>query len=165
MGHLDDEDRAGRADGVAMCDRTAIDAEARRINLQFVAHDDSNRRMTVISVVVGSMRQGRLSEKPAQWILQHLKKRGGIDARLPDLRGVASRILDCSDAGDCIVGVGKTWMRELLGTCCALLPPSAITPDDISAAHAQTRGPGNQSGSDRVRVVSGSPDVRAAGER
>ena len=88
MGHLGDEDRAGRADGVAMCDRTAVDVEARRINLQFVAHDDSNRRMTVISVVVGSMRQGRLSEKPAQWILQHLKKRGGIDARLLDLRGL-----------------------------------------------------------------------------
>jgi len=42
--------------------------------------------MTVISVVVGSTREGRFSEKPAKWILQHLKKRGGIDARLLDLR-------------------------------------------------------------------------------
>ena len=42
--------------------------------------------MTVISVIVGSTRQGRFSEKPAHWILHHLKKRHGIDARLLDLR-------------------------------------------------------------------------------
>ena len=42
--------------------------------------------MTVISVIVGSTRQGRFSEKPAQWILQQLKKREGVDARLLDLR-------------------------------------------------------------------------------
>jgi NAD(P)H-dependent FMN reductase len=41
--------------------------------------------MTVISVIVGSTRQSRFSEKPAQWIFQHLKKRD-IDARLLDLR-------------------------------------------------------------------------------
>ena len=42
--------------------------------------------MTVISVIVGSTREGRFSEKPAHWILQHLKKRAGVDARLLDLR-------------------------------------------------------------------------------
>jgi len=42
--------------------------------------------MTVISVIVGSTRRGRFSEKPAEWILQHLKKRDGVDARLLDLR-------------------------------------------------------------------------------
>ena len=42
--------------------------------------------MIVISVIVGSTREGRFSEKPAQWILQHLKKRDGVDARLLDLR-------------------------------------------------------------------------------
>ena len=42
--------------------------------------------MTVISVVVGSTREGRFSEKPAKWILQHLKKRERVDARLLDLR-------------------------------------------------------------------------------
>ena len=42
--------------------------------------------MTAISVIVGSIRQGRFSEKPAQWIFQRLKIRGGIDARLLDLR-------------------------------------------------------------------------------
>ena len=42
--------------------------------------------MPVISVIVGSTREGRFSEKPAHWILQHLKKRDGIDARLLDLR-------------------------------------------------------------------------------
>src|SRR6267142_765783 len=30
--------------------------------------------MTVISVIVGSTRLGRFSERPAEWILQHLKK-------------------------------------------------------------------------------------------
>jgi NAD(P)H-dependent FMN reductase len=42
--------------------------------------------MTTISVIVGSTRPGRFSEKPAQWIVQHLRKRAGIDARLLDLR-------------------------------------------------------------------------------
>ena len=42
--------------------------------------------MTTISVIVGSTRQGRFSEKPAQWIFQHLQKRDGIDAQLLDLR-------------------------------------------------------------------------------
>jgi NAD(P)H-dependent FMN reductase len=39
-----------------------------------------------ISVIVGSTRQSRFSEKPARWILQELQKRGGIEARLLDLR-------------------------------------------------------------------------------
>ncbi|MDB5364601.1 MAG: nadph-dependent fmn reductase [Rhodospirillales bacterium] len=42
--------------------------------------------MTVISVIVGSTREGRFSEKPARWIFQQLKKRDGVDARLLDLR-------------------------------------------------------------------------------
>jgi NAD(P)H-dependent FMN reductase len=42
--------------------------------------------MTEISVIVGSTRQGRFSEKPAHWILEHLKKRDGVQARLLDLR-------------------------------------------------------------------------------
>jgi NAD(P)H-dependent FMN reductase len=42
--------------------------------------------MTVISVIVGSTREGRFSEKPARWILQHVHKRMGVDARLLDLR-------------------------------------------------------------------------------
>jgi NAD(P)H-dependent FMN reductase len=42
--------------------------------------------MTVISVIVGSTREGRFSEKPAKWILQNLKQREGVDARLLDLR-------------------------------------------------------------------------------
>ena len=41
--------------------------------------------MNVISVIVGSTRQGRFSEKPAQWIFEHLKKRD-VDARMLDLR-------------------------------------------------------------------------------
>ncbi len=30
-----------------------------------------------ISVIIGSTRQGRFSEKPAEWILQELRKRKG----------------------------------------------------------------------------------------
>jgi NAD(P)H-dependent FMN reductase len=42
--------------------------------------------MTTISVIVGSTRQGRFSEKPAHWIYQQLKKRDGVEVRLLDLR-------------------------------------------------------------------------------
>jgi NAD(P)H-dependent FMN reductase len=42
--------------------------------------------MTVISVIVGSTRQGRFSEKPANWIFQQLRKRAEVEARLLDLR-------------------------------------------------------------------------------
>jgi NAD(P)H-dependent FMN reductase len=42
--------------------------------------------MTAISVIVGSTRAGRFSEKPAQWILQHLAMREGVQAKLLDLR-------------------------------------------------------------------------------
>jgi hypothetical protein len=35
-----------------------------------------------ISVIIGSTRQGRFSEKPAQWIFQQFRKREGIEARL-----------------------------------------------------------------------------------
>src|SRR6202158_798773 len=42
--------------------------------------------MTVLFVIVWSTREGRFSEKPAKWILQHLKKRKSVDARLLDLR-------------------------------------------------------------------------------
>src|ERR1700733_12194045 len=42
--------------------------------------------MTTISVIIGSTREGRFSEKPAQWILQQLQKHDGVEARLLDLR-------------------------------------------------------------------------------
>jgi NAD(P)H-dependent FMN reductase len=42
--------------------------------------------MTIISVIVGSTREGRFSDKPAQWIFRQLQKRNGIEARLLDLR-------------------------------------------------------------------------------
>jgi len=50
--------------------------------------------MTVISVIVGSTREGRFSEKPARWIFQHLEKRQGVDARLLDLRDFAMPFFD-----------------------------------------------------------------------
>ena len=42
--------------------------------------------MITISVIIGSTREGRFSEKPARWILQYLQKREGIEARLLALR-------------------------------------------------------------------------------
>src|SRR5258705_2539159 len=42
--------------------------------------------MTVISVIIGGTGESRFSEKPAKWILQHLKKREDVDARFLDLR-------------------------------------------------------------------------------
>ena len=41
--------------------------------------------MSVISIIVGSVRQGRFAEKPAQWIFEHLRQRD-VDARLLDLK-------------------------------------------------------------------------------
>jgi NAD(P)H-dependent FMN reductase len=52
--------------------------------------------MTVISVIVGSTRQGRFSEKPAQWIFQRVKNRGGVDTRLLDLRDFPMPFFDQS---------------------------------------------------------------------
>lgn len=40
----------------------------------------------IISVIVGSTRQGRFSEKPAKWIFERLQAREAVDARLLDLR-------------------------------------------------------------------------------
>lgn len=42
--------------------------------------------MSVISIIIGSVREGRFSEKPARWFLDHLSKREGVDARLLDLK-------------------------------------------------------------------------------
>jgi NAD(P)H-dependent FMN reductase len=42
--------------------------------------------VTAISVIIGSTREGRFSEKPARWIFQHLKNRSGVDGRLLDLQ-------------------------------------------------------------------------------
>jgi NAD(P)H-dependent FMN reductase len=39
-----------------------------------------------ISVITGSTRPNRFSEKPAQWIFEELKKREGVEAQLLDLR-------------------------------------------------------------------------------
>ena len=44
------------------------------------------KSMDVLSVIVGSTREGRFSEKPAKWIFDQLKQRGEVDARLLDLR-------------------------------------------------------------------------------
>jgi NAD(P)H-dependent FMN reductase len=52
--------------------------------------------MTVISVIVGSTREGRFSEKPAHWILTHLKNRSGVDAHLLDLRDFPMPFFDQS---------------------------------------------------------------------
>jgi NAD(P)H-dependent FMN reductase len=52
--------------------------------------------MTVISVIIGSTRQGRFAEKPAHWIFQQLRKRDGVDARLLDLRDFPMPFFDAA---------------------------------------------------------------------
>jgi NAD(P)H-dependent FMN reductase len=42
--------------------------------------------MIAISIVIGSTRPNRFSEKPAHWIHQLLKRRDGVEAQLLDLR-------------------------------------------------------------------------------
>ena len=42
--------------------------------------------MVNIGVILGSVRQGRFGDKPAQWILDELKKRKGVEATLIDLK-------------------------------------------------------------------------------
>jgi NAD(P)H-dependent FMN reductase len=42
--------------------------------------------MTIISVIVGSTRNGRFADKPARWIFDHLATRTGVEANLLDLR-------------------------------------------------------------------------------
>ncbi|MGF6997104.1 NADPH-dependent FMN reductase [Paraburkholderia sp. GAS32] len=42
--------------------------------------------MTTISVIIGSTREGRFSEKPARWIFEQIQKREGVKAQLLDLR-------------------------------------------------------------------------------
>ncbi|MCR4284283.1 MAG: NAD(P)H-dependent oxidoreductase [Parcubacteria group bacterium] len=39
-----------------------------------------------IKVIIGSTRQGRFSEKPAEWVFSEIKKRDGVEAELLDLR-------------------------------------------------------------------------------
>jgi NAD(P)H-dependent FMN reductase len=62
--------------------------------LYHVKRSQQRHYMTVISIIVGSTREGRFSEKPAHWIFQHLKKRGGVEARLLDLRDFAMPFFD-----------------------------------------------------------------------
>src|SRR4029078_1002092 len=50
--------------------------------------------MTAFSVIIGSTREGRFSEKPARWILDHLKKREAVDARFLDLRAFPMQFFD-----------------------------------------------------------------------
>jgi NAD(P)H-dependent FMN reductase len=50
--------------------------------------------MMIVPVILGSTRQGRFSEKPAQWILQHLRNRQEVEVRLLDLRDFPMPFLD-----------------------------------------------------------------------
>jgi NAD(P)H-dependent FMN reductase len=54
--------------------------------------------MSAISVIVGSIRQGRFSEKPAKWIFEHLQNRSGVEARLLDLRDFPMPFFDAAGA-------------------------------------------------------------------
>jgi NAD(P)H-dependent FMN reductase len=57
-------------------------------------HRQGAENMMTISVIVGSTRQGRFSEKPAQWILGLLQKRKGIEGQLLGLRDFSMPFFD-----------------------------------------------------------------------
>jgi NAD(P)H-dependent FMN reductase len=50
--------------------------------------------MTAISVIVGSTRPGRFSERPAKWIFEQLRGRPGVAPRLLDLREFPMPLFD-----------------------------------------------------------------------
>lgn len=52
--------------------------------------------MTTISVIVGSTRKGRFSEKPAYWMLEHLQRRDAVQSRLLDLRDFPMPFFDAA---------------------------------------------------------------------
>ncbi|MFZ2523086.1 MAG: NAD(P)H-dependent oxidoreductase [Minisyncoccia bacterium] len=49
-----------------------------------------------IQIIIGSTRQGRFSEKPAQWIFEEAKKLEGVEVELLDLRDYQLPFLDDS---------------------------------------------------------------------
>jgi len=67
-----------------------------------------------ISVIIGSTRQGRFSEKPAQWILEQLHKREGIEGRLLDLRDFPMPFFDQSYRQLCRGGrlTNTKWVKK-----------------------------------------------------
>jgi NADPH-dependent FMN reductase len=65
-----------------------------RKNRQESIINERRKHMITISVIIGSTRQGRFSEKPAQWILEELRKREAIEARLLDLRDFSMPFFD-----------------------------------------------------------------------
>lgn len=50
--------------------------------------------MSVVTVIIGSTREGRFSDLPAQWIKAHLEQRPGLTVRLLDLRDYALPMFD-----------------------------------------------------------------------
>ena len=52
--------------------------------------------MSVISVIVGSVRQNRFAERPAQWIFGLLKARKGVQAELLDLKDFPMPFFDAA---------------------------------------------------------------------
>ena len=49
-----------------------------------------------IAVIIGSVRPTRFGDKPAQWILDHVQKRGDVDAELVDLKDYPLPLFDAS---------------------------------------------------------------------
>jgi NAD(P)H-dependent FMN reductase len=45
-----------------------------------------DQRMTTVSIIISSTREGRFGDQPAQWFYDHLAKRQGVTANLLDLR-------------------------------------------------------------------------------
>jgi NADPH-dependent FMN reductase len=113
--------------------------------------------MTVISVIVGSTREGRFSEKPAKWILQHLKKRDGVDARLLDLRDFPMPFFD-EPVPPAMPGRPLTRTRS-----CRDGPPRSRSPMASSSSPLTVEGPFLDKG-DSVLAITGGPGEYAGAQ-
>ncbi len=71
-----------------------------------------------IKVIIGSTRQNRFSEKPAQWIYEETKKKDGVEVELLDLRDYPMPFFDDPMSPSMVKGnyaneVVKKWAKKI----------------------------------------------------
>lgn len=49
-------------------------------------NQQKDQRMTTVSIIISSTREGRFGDQPARWFREHLARREGVTAKLLDLR-------------------------------------------------------------------------------
>ena len=61
--------------------------------------------MITVKIILGSTREGRFGEKPAQWIVEKVQKREGVEAELLDLRDYPMPFYDAAISPKMLNGV------------------------------------------------------------